>query len=236
MKSFGKFLPDYNYCSYAAFIFISLLLLCIPLSLPSAAAGIREQISFQNILENKDIAMGEGRVIFQDSEGFIWFGGYNALIRYDGYEFRQIYVSTSGDKPDEKETVKFVQGIFEDSRQTLWIATRSGILLFDPNTEKLTRIKDDDHQEIKISSDIMGFVELPSGEILAGSMSGLFVIDPQSLKYTVILPDATKQNWLKSKRVFKIYLDGNDIWLGTEEGLEKLDWGSKTFTLYKLNN
>ncbi len=244
MKSFVNHSGCCGYYSYTTLIFTLLLWLCFPIN-SSAAIGISKQINFQNILENKDIAMGESRVIFQDSEGFMWFGGYNTLIRYDGYEFRQIYVSASGDNPgsdspnsdspDEKETVKFVQDIFEDSHHTIWIGTRSGILQFDPNTEKLTRIKDDDNQPIKISSDVMDFAELPSGEMLVGTMSGLFVVDPQSLKYTLIIPDNNKQNWLKGKRVTAIYVDGKDIWLGTEEGLEKVDWKTKTFTLYKPN-
>ncbi len=236
MKMFAKNLPLFGYFSPKLPILISLVVCSVLFSASSSASSIPEQISFQNILENKDIAMGEGGALFQDSEGFMWFGGSSALIRYDGYEFRQIYASAGGDKPDEKVGVKFVQHIFEDSRHTIWVATRTGIFQFNSNKEKLSQVSDNDNQEIKIStSDVTRIVELPSGEILGCSLSGLFVIDPQSLKYTVIVPDNSKQNWLKSRRVNTAYLDKNDIWLGTEEGLEKVDWQTKNFTLYKIN-
>ncbi|MES2822303.1 MAG: hypothetical protein V4732_01790, partial [Pseudomonadota bacterium] len=96
------------------------------------AANIPEKISFQNILENKDIAMGEGAAFFQDSEGFMWLGGATALIRYDGYEFRQIYIS-SDENPDEKKSVHFAGDIFEDSHHNIWIASRAGLLIYDPS-------------------------------------------------------------------------------------------------------
>lgn len=213
--------------------FVLLVPVCI--SKTAFAFNIPEQISFQNILENKDIAMGEGAAFFQDSEGFMWLGGATALIRYDGYEFRQIYI-TSDDKPGEKESVHFAENIFEDSHHTIWIASRAGLLKYDPGKEKLTRIKDDENNPMRISiSDILDVVELPSGEILASSVTGLFVVDPISFKYTSMASDKKKHNWLQSVRVNSIYLDGiDDIWLGTEEGLEKLNWKTKTFTLYKL--
>ncbi|MES2826337.1 MAG: two-component regulator propeller domain-containing protein [Pseudomonadota bacterium] len=236
MKNACKRLPLSGYFSHKIVMVIALLLCSVLFSAMPVVASVPEQISFQNILENEDIAMGEGRVLFQDSEGFMWLGGANALIRYDGYEFRQFYLNASGDKNTEKEPVKFVQHIFEDSHKTIWIGTRTGILQFDSNKEKLIQIRNDDSQEIQIStSDVMDIIELPSGEILACSMSGLIIIDPHSLKYSVIVPDNTKQNWLKSRRLFSAYLDGKDIWLGTEEGLQKVDWQTKIFTLYKPN-
>ncbi|MES2822302.1 MAG: two-component regulator propeller domain-containing protein [Pseudomonadota bacterium] len=199
------------------------------------ASSIPEKISFQNILENKDIAMGEGAAFFQDSEGFMWLGGSTALIRYDGYEFRQMYIS-SDENPGEKEAVHFAENIFEDSRHNIWIASRAGLLKYDPSKERLTRIKDADNNPMKISiSDILDVVELPSGEILACSVIGLFIVDPVTFTYTSIASDRKNPNWLQSLRVNSIYLDGSDdIWLGTEEGLEKLNWKTKTFTLYKL--
>ncbi len=223
----NRFLPKIS-------ILASLLLLVVLSSTTSFAASIPEQISFQHVLENKDMSMGEVNAIFQDSEGFMWLGGATALIRYDGYEFRQIYISLD-DNPDEKESVHFTENIFEDSHHNIWISSRAGLLKYDPSKERLTKIKDDDNNPMKIStSDILDVAELPTGEILVGSAVGLFVVDPVTFKFTSITADPQKQNWLHSPRVNSIQLDSDDIWLGTEIGLEKLNWKTKTFTLYKL--
>ncbi|MES2675266.1 MAG: two-component regulator propeller domain-containing protein [Pseudomonadota bacterium] len=216
-------------------IFFALLIPCCVVKI-ATASGIPEKISFQNILENKDIAMGEGASFFQDSEGFMWLGGATALIRYDGYEFRQIYI-TSDDNPGEKETVHFAENIFQDSHHNIWIASRAGLLKYDPSTERLTRIKDDVNNPMKIStSDIMDVIELPTGEIFACSVVGIFIVDPATFKYTSIASDRKNPNWLQSVRVNSVYLGGpDDIWLGTDEGLEKLNWKTKQFTLYKVD-
>ncbi len=201
---------------------------------PVNAANIPAQIDFQHILENNDIALGEVPAIFQDSEGYLWFGGENALIRYDGYESREIRLDTTDETTREKTAVKFVTDIIEDSHRNLWIATRDGLYQFNPYQEKLSKIKDDDNQKLKISiSNIRHVIELPSGEILAGSVAGLFVVDAKSQTYSVIVADATKKNWLQSMRINTALIDGNNVWLGTEAGLEKIDWKTKTFSLYK---
>ncbi|MES2822301.1 MAG: two-component regulator propeller domain-containing protein [Pseudomonadota bacterium] len=210
-----------------------LVLFCI--AKLAIASSIPEKISFQNILENKDIALGEVNAIFQDSEGFMWLGGANALIRYDGYEFRQVYI-TFDDKPGQQESMHFAENIFEDSHHNMWVASRAGLLKYDPRTERLIRIKDDDNNPMKISTtDIVDVAELSTGEIIAASALGLYIVDPATSKYTSITVDPQKENWLHSSRINSIYIEGpDDIWLGTEEGMEKLNWKTKTFTLYKL--
>jgi signal transduction histidine kinase/ligand-binding sensor domain-containing protein len=222
------------------------------------AVALPERISFRNILENKDITLGEGDSVFQDSQGFMWLGGSNALIRYDGYEFRHIELHenaqpatvkvpakiarNSRERRVSKESrlkvpVKVAQHFYEDHHKIIWISSRTGVLQYDINTEKLTKLPDDDSQPIKISTtDFKKIIELPTGEILGCSLAGLFVIDRRTLKYTVIVPDPSKLNWLKGKRVNTAHIDKRGvIWLGTDEGLERMDWSRKYFTLYKLD-
>ncbi|GAB3420902.1 two-component regulator propeller domain-containing protein [Niabella aquatica] len=48
----------------------------------------------QEIYKPKYLGSSQGlsnnsvRAIFQDSRGFMWFGTYDGLNRYDGYEFK----------------------------------------------------------------------------------------------------------------------------------------------------
>jgi ligand-binding sensor domain-containing protein/HPt (histidine-containing phosphotransfer) domain-containing protein len=202
------------------------------------AAGLPERITFQNILENKDITLGQGGAIRQDSDGFLWLGGTNALLRYDGYEFKQIdaWVTTEGS--DKKmEPVKTVQDIFEDRNKNLWISTRTGVFRFDPIKESMIKIADDNTQNTKISTSIiMRIVELPSGELLACSLSGLFVIDPETYRYKVIVPDPNnKENGLHSISVNAGFIDKSAVlWLGTDSGLERVDWQKMQFTLHQF--
>ncbi|MES2673776.1 MAG: two-component regulator propeller domain-containing protein [Pseudomonadota bacterium] len=202
----------------------------------ASAATIPEHISFQDILENKDIVIGEVEAIFQDSEGFMWLGGNTALVRYDGYEFKQVDINLSEDRKDTTP-VYSVGLLFEDRHQRLWVGSKSGLLIYDSRKETLSRAKDDESQAIKLTdSDVTKIIELPTGELLATSLAGIFVIDPLTLKYTTLTPDPKKPNGLQHAFIQSALLDrNNDIWFGGNAGLEKLDWQTKTFTSHPIN-
>src|SRR3954451_3315458 len=60
--------------------------------------------------------------IFQDHKGFMWFGTYDGLNRYDGYSFK-VYrhgLTEQNTLPNNR-----IAAIAEDSLQRLWIGTRS---------------------------------------------------------------------------------------------------------------
>ncbi|HEY7773234.1 MAG TPA: hypothetical protein VIC26_08625, partial [Marinagarivorans sp.] len=88
-----RYLPVYK----AAITAIALCHLAI-FSPIAKAAPLPERINFQHPLKNKDIVLGEAASIFQDSFGFMWFGGANAIIRYDGYEFKSIPLTVYTDQ------------------------------------------------------------------------------------------------------------------------------------------
>ncbi|MDZ7924558.1 MAG: two-component regulator propeller domain-containing protein [Marinagarivorans sp.] len=198
-------------------------------------ASLPQQINFQHPLENKDIVLGEVSSIYQDNQGYMWFGGGNALIRYDGYTFKSILLSQTTEKGVEQVPVKVIADIFEDSEHYIWLSTRTGLLKYDPKLEQLTRIPDDTSAALPITTtDLLQAMELATGELLVSGKTGLFIVDRHSGKYQVMLPDDSNPNSIHSRRVQASHIDGDGtVWLGTEAGLEKLDWATKTFTLYK---
>ena len=58
----------------------------------------------------------EANAVAQTSIGFIWTGGYEGLIRYDGIEFKQ-FDPTSG--------ISNVNCLYVDSKDRLWIGTNA---------------------------------------------------------------------------------------------------------------
>ena len=56
---------------------------------------------FQNIMEGQEVGLGEAEAIFMDHQGFMWLGGRNALVRYDGKNFASIptEIIENGDIP-----------------------------------------------------------------------------------------------------------------------------------------
>lgn len=87
-------------------------------------------LSIENGLSNNAVVN-----VYQDYKGFMWFGTYDGLNRYDGYKFR-IYRNRIGDS-----TSLIDNGIYTidgDTDHRLWIGGRKGVSIFDPVNEHFT--------------------------------------------------------------------------------------------------
>lgn len=73
--------------------------------------------------------------IFQDHKGFMWFGTYDGLNRYDGYEF-----TTFRKQPGDKTSLLFnrITSIEEDAQCNLWVGTMGGLSIYNAVTSKFT--------------------------------------------------------------------------------------------------
>ncbi|HKZ37257.1 MAG TPA: two-component regulator propeller domain-containing protein [Chryseolinea sp.] len=71
--------------------------------------------------------------IYQDHDGFMWFGTYDGLNRYDGYGFK-VYRNIIGDSSSLCHS--HINSITEDASHYLWIGTSKGISVFDPSNRR----------------------------------------------------------------------------------------------------
>lgn len=71
--------------------------------------------------------------IYQDHDGFMWFGTYDGLNRYDGYGFK-VYRNIIGDSTSLCHS--HINSITGDASDYLWIGTSKGISVFDPFTRR----------------------------------------------------------------------------------------------------
>jgi signal transduction histidine kinase/ligand-binding sensor domain-containing protein len=74
--------------------------------------------------------------VFQDRNGFLWFGTDNGIVRYDGYEMKKF-----GTEQGLSDPVVF--GFFEDHKGRIWFRTFSGRLAYYENG-KITRYQYND--------------------------------------------------------------------------------------------
>jgi len=74
--------------------------------------------------------------IYKDRKGFMWFGTMSGLNRYDGYVFKTYHHSV---KDSATIIDDYISWITEGPHGKLWIQTRMGYNIYDPETEKFDR-------------------------------------------------------------------------------------------------
>ncbi|MEI9806875.1 MAG: two-component regulator propeller domain-containing protein [Bacteroidota bacterium] len=106
---------------------IRLLLICICVYTGSVYAGDPGQPKYLGIehgLSNNAVTC-----IYQDHNGFMWFGTYDGLNRYDGYSFK-IFRNVIGDSASLNDN--HIYTIEADAGHRLWIGGAKGISIYNP--------------------------------------------------------------------------------------------------------
>lgn len=102
----------------------TLCLAAVALCLAVAPRAARAQELYTRYYDNSDgLPQGQVLALYQDAAGYMWFGTYGGLTRYDGYEFR----TWSERNGLPSNTVRAIT----ESAGTLWVATERGLCAFD---------------------------------------------------------------------------------------------------------
>ena len=198
----------------------------------SATDFYPRKIHFRNIMQNEDFALGEVEAILQDHQGFMWLGGRNGLLRYDGYEFLSIPISNNPDDPTKVFTVNQVLELLEDSRQNIWVATRSSLYKYDRAREILLPLHDANGSQL-FREAIYALAETSQGELLVGSGTGIFTFNPETYEQTLLSHIVNNPKSLPSNLIHDLLVAPDDIvWVGLNEGLLRIDWKSQEQTLF----
>ena len=91
------------------------------------------QFQFSHLDITDGLSHNQVTSILQDSRGFMWFGTLSGLNRYDGYKFK-IFKYAAGDTTSLDDD--YIVSITEGPGNKLWIETRRGFNIYDPETEK----------------------------------------------------------------------------------------------------
>ncbi|GAO42291.1 hybrid sensor histidine kinase/response regulator transcription factor [Flavihumibacter petaseus] len=109
------------------------------------------------------------RCIFKDHSGFMWFGTYDGLNRYDGNSFktfRNIFRDTNS------LVNNWVTAIAEDRQFNVWVGTRQGISLYHPlsaGLKPVQYISYDNGLTRVLRDQIMVISRDPAGNMLVGA-------------------------------------------------------------------
>jgi diguanylate cyclase (GGDEF)-like protein len=203
------------------------LLLAGMLAVAEPLVEYPRKISFHNIMQDQDIALGEVDAIIQDYQGFIWLGGRNALLRYDGYEFRSIPVANPADISQTSQ-VNQVLKLVQDLDNNLWVATRSGLFKYDRDREVLLSVNSTEGTPL-FPDTIYALALSHDNQLLVGTNQGLSVVDSRKPQVVYVF---NQENGLFRNLINEIFVDPTGtVWVGQFEGLVKINLSNKTTNL-----
>ena len=196
-------------------------------------------LKFENFDTNKGISSSTCVEIFQDSDGFLWFGTIDGLDKYNGYEF-EIYRPVINDIYSVSNNR--INAIKEDSKGYLWVGTSNGLNVFDKKSQKFYRINlyKKKSEGLGLREEINRLLFDKKNNLLwVGTKNGLLKIDLDSanapffsnLKFTRYTNNPKDKKSIDNNNVTNIIQDkkGN-IWIGTEgSNLHKYNFKTNTF-------
>ncbi|MEO6731131.1 MAG: two-component regulator propeller domain-containing protein [Ferruginibacter sp.] len=212
---------------YEKYQFYSLLLICFFYSFFSSTA--QTPVTYLGI--NQGLSNNSVRCILKDHTGFMWFGTFDGLNRYDGYNFR-VFRNKVNDSASLINS--FINALTEDKKGRLWIGTRHGLSIYNSLTDKFTHLSYSVNNSKSIVSDVIKAIATDSlNNVFAGTENiGLLLYRNDA---TVAHPVALNIEGVPATsfgvQVIKI-APANKVWVFVQNrGLCLLDYTSMTLQL-----
>ena len=99
------------------------LILFLCLCWAGLTVSAREHYVIQHLSIKDGMSQNTVMAILQDKQGFMWFGTWDGLNRYDGYEFKVFKAMSNGVAAQVNNRVVT---IYEDEKEQLWWSTYDG--------------------------------------------------------------------------------------------------------------
>lgn len=157
----------------------------------------------------------------QDSQGFVWLGTEDGLVRYDGH---QLYRYAATRSSVNSLSGNFIWDLAEDSNQDLWIAVKEGGLAhWRRSSDTFTIYRHDPRNAASLASDSVRAILIDTrGRIWVGtSDAGVDILDPRSGRIEHLRHDPANAASLSSDRIFALSMSrAGDVWIGTQAGVD----------------
>ncbi|MEO6168903.1 MAG: two-component regulator propeller domain-containing protein, partial [Chitinophagales bacterium] len=135
-------------------------------------------IQFNHFSAEHGLSQTNFRDIIQDKKGYMWFGLWNGLIKFDGYTFTTFQFDT-----DNKNSlpVNAIKSLCCDDDGNIWMIGDSyGLIEYNVRTEKFIGYQHDEKDKYSISSNAINTIVVDhDGSIWIGTNdAGLCRYDP----------------------------------------------------------
>jgi signal transduction histidine kinase/ligand-binding sensor domain-containing protein/DNA-binding NarL/FixJ family response regulator len=189
-----------------------------------APACILQHYSTDNGLSHSGVMC-----MLEDHLGFVWFGTWDGLNRFDGYKFTN-YKSRPGDSNSLSNNR--IDVIREDKHGFLWVKTYDNrVHRFDPRTETFQGVNVNMSATDNANIQFTDIYKTSGGQIwLVGKGKGCYKIytHPKDLSFQVITysSDKSGDNHIPDNEIASIFEDSHqNVWISTYKGLKVVSTG-----------
>lgn len=187
---------------------------------------------FRSLQVEDGLSQNSVYAIFQDRQGYIWFGTQDGLNRYDGQTFKVFKKNTRDAQSLGNNTVT---AIAEDQQGNLWVGTSDGAYLYDPRTEQFSRFDGETTTGEQVSGLVRDIQVDEQGDVwMAVFNKGVFRAAPSGeLAYF----DLTNGKSPAPVWIRRIAFDtAGRVWIGTyHQGMYCLDPERETVRQYLIH-
>jgi ligand-binding sensor domain-containing protein/signal transduction histidine kinase len=168
--------------------------------------------------------------IIQDRSSNYWIGTQNGLYKIN-LKQSTIEVYKKELDIDHQLSGNLIYCLLEDSEGLIWIATVSGLDVYNPVTKKIKHFR---KGENGLCDDfIISLCEDNKGRIWIGTSTYVDMFDKKTSTFTYY----SKGNGLPNNRIFEIIKDKNNgLWFATGKGLSKFDEKQNIFHTFTLED
>lgn len=206
--------------------------------MPLANAFAQEKSPrFQHLTIEDGLPQNRVDCILQDSQGFMWFGTWNGLCRYDGYKI-EVFNKESGNVNALRNN--FIYVLKEDHFGNIWIGTKEGLYVYLYDKHEFRHVTALSDTSSVLTGAVSVIIKAEDNSLWVGTDHGAVnvkVIDNKgALEILHHYPFGNLPNTLNGKTITSILntRDGN-IWIGTEEGIHVLQEEQEAFTRFVHN-
>lgn len=173
--------------------------------------------------------------IYQDQRGFMWFGTYDGLNRYNGYNF-DVFRNRIGDTTSL--LTNSVYSIDGDQQRRIWIGGQKGACLFDPSRsafEAVYYISPDQKKALPVKDNVHIVKAIGERILIGTNHSGLLVFEAGSKTGKLIsLPGNNSNRNNYDVTAIEAGADGN-VWIFIQQqGLFR--YNTRTANLSLVND
>lgn len=188
----------------------------------------QSSFEFEQLSVQHGLSFNQVNSILQDSRGYMWFGTFNGLNKYDGYTFT-VYTVIPGDSTSIP--VRLANTLYEDSNGDIWANGVGQLARYVRSTDQFVRYPR--------STSVTSLVEELTPETdsrmmwFATNGRGLHCYDEVRRTFSYYTHDASDFNTISNDSLTCLHVDqSGTLWIGTANGLNSLDRTRQHLTRY----